>query len=41
MQIKFHLKKKKTEKRKFEGKLKIKLCAKRLYPTESVQYVSL
>ena len=29
--------KKKTEKRKFEGKLKIKLCAKRLYPNESVQ----
>ena len=31
--------KKKTEKRKFEGKLKIKLCAKRLYPNESVQYL--
>ena len=44
MQIKFHSLLKKTEmvifiskQNKFEGDLKIKLCSKRLYPTESVQ----
>ena len=29
----------KSNQRKFEGDLKIKLCGKRLYPTESVQYL--
>ena len=27
-------------KKKFEGYLKIKLCSKRLYPTESVSYLA-
>ena len=31
----------KSKQKKFEGELKIKLCDKRLYPTESVEYVSL
>ena len=26
--------------KKFEGDLKVKLCGKRLYPTESVKYLS-
>ena len=46
MQIKFHLMLKKTEmiifkskQKKLEGDLKIKLCGKRLYPTESVKYL--
>ena len=46
MQIKFHSLLKKTEmvifiskQNKFEGDLKIKLCGKRLYPTESVKYL--
>ena len=30
---------KKKKKKKFEGDLKIKLCGKRLYPTESVEYL--
>ena len=29
----------KSKQRKFEGDLKIKLCAKRLYFTESVKYL--
>ena len=29
----------KSKQRKFEGVLKIKLCGKRLYPTESVKYL--
>ena len=29
----------KSKQKKFEGDLKIKLCSKRLYPTESVKYV--
>ena len=29
----------KSKQRKFEGDLKIKLCGKRLYPTESIKYV--
>ena len=29
----------KSEQKKFEGDLKIKLCSKRLYPTEIVKYV--
>ena len=29
----------KSKQRKFEGDLKIKLCCKRLYPTESVKYL--
>ena len=29
----------KSKQRKFEGDLKIKLCGKRLYPTESVKYL--
>ena len=29
----------KSKKKKFEGALKIKLCVKRLYPTESVKYL--
>ena len=29
----------KTKQKKFEGGLKIKLCGKRLYPTESVKYL--
>ena len=29
----------KSNQEKFEGDLKIKLCGKRLYPTESVQYL--
>ena len=29
----------KSNQKKFEGDLKIKLCGKRLYPTESVQYL--
>ena len=29
----------KPEQKKFEGDLKIKLCGKRLYPTESVKYL--
>ena len=28
----------KSKQKKFEGDLKIKLCGKRLYPTESVKY---
>ena len=28
----------KSKHKKFEGDLKIKLCGKRLYPTESVKY---
>ena len=28
----------KSNQKKFEGDLKIKLCGKRLYPTESVKY---
>ena len=46
MQIKFHSMLKKTEmvifksnQKKFKGDLKIKLCGKRLYPTESVKYL--
>ena len=30
----------KSKQKKFEGDLKIKLCGKRLYPTESVKYLS-
>ena len=30
----------KSKQNKFEGDLKIKLCGKRLYPTESVKYLS-
>ena len=29
----------KSKKKKFEDDLKIKLCGKRLYPTESVKYM--
>ena len=29
----------KSKEKKFEGDLKIKLCDKRLYPTESVKYL--
>ena len=29
----------KSKQKKLEGDLKIKLCGKRLYPTESVQYL--
>ena len=29
----------KSKKKKLEGDLKIKLCGKRLYPTESVKYL--
>ena len=29
----------KSKQKKFEGYLKIKLCGKRLYPTESVKYL--
>ena len=29
----------KSKQNKFEGDLKIKLCGKRLYPTESVKYL--
>ena len=29
----------KSNQKKFEGDLQIKLCGKRLYPTESVQYL--
>ena len=29
----------KSKQKKFEGDLKIKLCGKRLYPTESVKYL--
>ena len=29
----------KSKQKKFEGDLKIKLCSKRLYPTESVKYL--
>ena len=29
----------KSKQKKFEGDLKIKLCGKRLYPTESVKYI--
>ena len=29
----------KSKQKKFEGDLKIKLCCKRLYPTESVKYL--
>ena len=28
----------KSKQKKFEGDFKIKLCGKRLYPTESVKY---
>ena len=30
----------KSKQKKFEGDLKIKFCGKRLYPTESVKYLS-
>ena len=30
-----------SKQKKFEGDLKIKLCGKRLYPTESVTYLGL
>ena len=29
----------KSKQKKFEGDLKIKLCGKRLYPTERVKYL--
>ena len=29
----------KSKKKRLEGDLKIKLCGKRLYPTESVKYL--
>ena len=29
----------KSKQKKFEGDLKIRLCSKRLYPTENVKYV--
>ena len=29
----------KSKQKKFEGDLKIKLCGKKLYPTESVKYL--
>ena len=47
MQTKFQSSKKtemvifKSKQKKFEGDLKIKLCGKRLYPTESVKYLGL
>ena len=48
MQIKFHSMLKKTEmvifkskQKKFERDLKIKLCGKRLYPTESVPQLAI
>ena len=28
----------KSKQKKFEGNLKIRLCGKRLYPTESIKY---
>ena len=31
----------KSNQKKFEGDLKIKLCGKRLYPTESVKYLGI
>ena len=31
----------KSKQTKFEGDLKIKLCGKRLYPTESVKYLGM
>ena len=31
----------KSKKNKFEGDLKIRLCGKRLYPTESIKYLGL
>ena len=31
----------KSNQKKFEGDLKIKLCGKRLYPTESVTYIGI
>ena len=31
----------KSKQKKFEGDFKIKLCGKRLYPTESVKYLGL
>ena len=31
----------KSKEKKFEGDLKIKLCGKRIYPTESVKYLGL
>ena len=31
----------KSTQKKFEGELKIKLCGKRLYPTESVKYLGM
>ena len=31
----------KSKQKKFEGDLKIKLCGKRLYPTESVKYLGI
>ena len=31
----------KSKQKKFEGDLKIKLCGKRLYPTESVRYLGI
>ena len=31
----------KSKHKKFEGYLKIKLCGKRLYPTDSVKYLGL
>ena len=40
MQIKFHLMVIfKSKQKKIEGDLRIKLCGKRLYPTESVKYL--
>ena len=46
MQIKFHLMTKKTEmvifeskQKKFEGDLKVRVCGKRLHPTESIEYL--
>ena len=45
MQIKFHSVNKpemvifKSKQKKLQGDLKIKLCSKRLYPTESVKYL--
>ena len=29
----------KSKQKKFEGNIKIKLCGKRLYPTENVKYL--
>ena len=31
----------KSKQKKFEGDLKIRLCSKRLYPTENVKYVGI